>query len=522
MRSGPSRALVVLLTLALVATLWASGGGTAAQEVQPEPETSAPSLKPYGPTNKAPRGGRPDPRGPWSNRWRYRGTLGRLGNNEQVVPPVTSPPARVRNQAPLTGRPARNLDRRALVIKIDNVPRARPQTNLNAADIVYEELVEGGFTRFAAVFHSKRVTSVGPVRSARSTDIGIAVSFRQPIFAFSGANNIFDRLISRARLVDRNAERYLRLYWRGGGRPAPHNLFTSSSRLLGSAPAGNPPPPHFEYRDRREPVPPDAGVARIVRLRFQRGRGLPIRYEWSDRAGGWLRWQNGSPHRDSAGVQVAPQNLIVQIVRYADTGMTDKWGEILYEAQMVGTGRALVFTDGHVIEATWTKPTLRSVTTYTDAEGNHIELTRGRTWVALVPPGGVTFDGPTCGGRLATIAGTSGDDNLRGTDERDIIAAFGGDDLVAGRDGRDLICGGDGNDRISGGPGNDLLKGGGGHDDLRGDAGADRLSGGGGHDQLHGGRGADRLNGGRGTDQLYGDESVDRFRGSGDIRLRGP
>ncbi len=514
----------MLVVLALVVALWASGTSTGAQEPgpEPEPELAAPALSRFGPTNEPPRGGRPEPRGPWSNRWRYRGTLGKLGNNEEVVPPVADPPRDDPDLAPLTGLPAGKLDRRALVIKIDNVPIARPQTNINAADIVYEELVEAGFTRFAAVYHSKRVSSVGPVRSARSTDIGIAVSFRRPIFAYSGANNIFGRLISRARLVDRGAETHGGLYWRGGGRRAPHNLFTSSSRLLGSASEGNPPRPHFVYRDEGEEVPPDAGTATTIRLRFRRGQGVPIRYEWSRRADGWLRYQNRSAHRDSAGRQVAPENVIVQIVPYADTGMTDKWGDILYEAQLVGTGRALVFTDGHVIEATWTKPTLRSVTTFTDRDGNHVELTPGRTWVALVPPGGVSFDGHTCGGELATMVGTAGRNRLQGSDGRDVIAGLDGSDVIDGGGGRDLICGGDGDDQLFGGPGRDVVNGGRGDDDLRGGPGRDRLNGGSGDDQLHGGRGADRLRGKSGTDQLYGDENVDKLVGSSDVELRGP
>ena len=81
----------------------------------------------------------------------------------------------------------------------------------------------------------------------------------------------------------------------------------------------------------------------------------------------------------------------MQFVNYIDTGMTDKWGEDLYEGVSVGTGSALIFTDGHVIDATWTRSTLRSVTTFTDAAGNHIELTPGQTYVSLIPPGGASW-----------------------------------------------------------------------------------------------------------------------------------
>ena len=516
-RIPPARSILVIF-VALLAVVWATGGATSAQE----PELGAPAITEFGPTAKAPSGGRPEGRGSGSGRWRYRGTLGVLENNEQVVPPITDPPVDDPARAPLTGKKSGALNRRALVVKIDNVRAALPQTGINSADIVYEELVEAGATRLAAVFHSKLPTTIGPVRSARSTDIGIAVSFDWPIFAFSGANSIFERLIADARLADRGAEVAGELYFRSGAKAAPHNLFTTSSRLQNSAPQRDGPPPHFAYRSSSDSIAPDVPTAATIQLKFQEGRGVPVRYEWNKSIRGWQRWQNGRRHVDSAGVQVAPQNVVVQIVPYGDAGLTDKFGEDLFEAQLVGSGKAMVFTNGHVYEATWTRPTLRSVTTFTDADGENILLTRGRTWVALVPPGGVTFNSHKCNGTIATIVGDSGNNTLRGTAERDVIAGLAGADIIDGRGGPDLICGASGDDQIFGGSGNDTVLGGSGHDDLRGGPGNDRVNGGGGNDQIHGGPGEDLLRGKGGTDQIYGQETVDRiFGGKNDVILRG-
>ena len=76
---------------------------------------------------------------------------------------------------------------------------------------------------------------------------------------------------------------------------------------------------------------------------------------------------------------------------YIDSGLTDKWGEVLYEGVSVGRGDALIFTDGRVVAARWNRPTLRSPATFTDADGRHVALTPGRTWVAMVAPGGATW-----------------------------------------------------------------------------------------------------------------------------------
>lgn len=346
--------------------------------------------EPFVPDGAAPGGGVLGAVDNEGSRWKYVGVLGELTPSERVVPPAAPALQPVAGLAPLTGLPASGLGRPAVIIKIDNVNLARPHVGLNEADIVYEELVESGITRFAAVYHSNDVATVGPVRSGRSTDIGIVSSFNMPIFAFSGANSIYEKLIDASPIVNRGAEVFTG-YWRQSGRPAPHNLFTSTATMWNSSAGGAAPLPHFAYRAEGAELHPSAVPASQVQLRFLAGASYSINYEWSDDAGGWRRWQSGTPHTDVAGAQVAPENLVVQYIEYIDSGLTDKWGEDLYEGVSVGTGSALIFTQGHMIEATWTRPSLLEAATYTDADGNHIELTAGRTWVALVPPGGATW-----------------------------------------------------------------------------------------------------------------------------------
>jgi Ca2+-binding RTX toxin-like protein len=105
-----------------------------------------------------------------------------------------------------------------------------------------------------------------------------------------------------------------------------------------------------------------------------------------------------------------------------------------------------------------------------------------------------------CGGRTATIVGTSGNDHLKGTAKPDVIVGLGGNDRLSGRDGDDRICGGPGDDRIRGGKGRDRLYGDDGRDRLAGCSGPDLLKGGNGPDRLRGGPGRDKLVGGPGLD----------------------
>ena len=135
------------------------------------------------------------------------------------------------------------------MVKIDNAPKARPQIGLNQADVVFEEGVEGGITRFAALFHSEGSKPVGPVRSARTTDIRLISALRHPLFAYSGANATFQRYVHEAPLVDVGFDAYPDRYHRDSARPSPYNLFSETEKLFDLAPDGAVPPPAlFAFR----------------------------------------------------------------------------------------------------------------------------------------------------------------------------------------------------------------------------------------------------------------------------------
>ena len=301
--------------------------------------------------------------------------------------------------APLTGLPEADpamLDRPALVVKIDNAdPAARPQSGLNQADVVYEERVEGNVTRLAAVFQSHDANPVGPIRSARTTDVPIIGPLNHPLYAWSGANVAFAKIIRSSPLVDVGAEAagpaYLRLGI--GGHRAPHNLYSSTQALYTHTPAGAiPPPPLFVYRKPGEAPGFTAKPVASVNVNFG-VTGAPADWLWDASKGVFLRAQRGTPHVDAAGVQIGPANVIVQFANYRDTGYVDVSGAPVPEAVLVGTGTCWVLTGGKMIEGTWSKPSNEAVTTFVDSTGKPIALTPGSTWVELTPPGGAAATG---------------------------------------------------------------------------------------------------------------------------------
>ncbi len=302
--------------------------------------------------------------------------------------------------APLTGAPTTEgaaANRPALVIKIDNAdPPARPQLGLNQADVVYEERVEGSVTRFAAVFQSTRSDPVGPVRSARLTDVPIISALSRPLLGWSGANPGVTRAIRSAPVVDVGPTVAPGAYQRRGvgGKVAPHDLYTSTSQLWAHTPDGaGPPEPIFTFRADGDPLGAGARRAREVHVDFGVTRGAPVDWRWDANRGGFARWQRGTPHRDERGTQIAPQNVIVQFVAYHRNGDVDVGGNPVYVAEQVGSGPCWVLTDGHLVEGTWSKASNEAITTFTAADGAPIGLTPGRTWIQLSAPGGATVVG---------------------------------------------------------------------------------------------------------------------------------
>lgn len=293
---------------------------------------------------------------------------------------------------PLTGAPLPDLglaQHAAVVAKIDNSPDARPQTGINEADIVYELLVEG-ITRYALVYHSQNPDVVGPVRSARSSDIELLANLGGPLLAWSGANpgvaGEVRTAVENGFLVNAGQDAFAGEYHRDGSRRAPHNLYTNVSALLSAAsPAGaGAPQALFQYRAPFEPYVGSAFPATGFVVDF--GSGVRAQYVWDAERAGWDRFQidetHGQPESatvDSNGIQVAPQNVVIMFVPYGQSPSDARSPMAL----SVGAGDAIVLTDGKAIAGTWNRPNAISGWGLLDQAGVPIKLSPGRTWVAL-------------------------------------------------------------------------------------------------------------------------------------------
>ncbi|HXF57238.1 MAG TPA: DUF3048 domain-containing protein [Actinomycetota bacterium] len=296
--------------------------------------------------------------------------------------PTAPPPV-----CPLTGlEPERGTvpNRPALAVKVENLPSTRPQTGLSFADIVYEEPVEGGITRFIAIYQCRDAERILPVRSARLTDPDILVQFGRPVFGYAGAvREVIDRSVA-AGLRDVNIEnpRAAQAYHRDPGRPAPHNLYTSTRELY--AAAGHPkgaPRPVFRYSTGR----PTGRPVREIHLPFS--PSSDVYWRWDPSRGAFVRFHGEEPHTYSDGTQVAAANVVVQVVQVTYTDVVDAAGARSPRVVSTGEGRAYVLRGGRVVVGTWRRPSLDDVTRFYDRRGREVRLLPGVTWVELFPSG---------------------------------------------------------------------------------------------------------------------------------------
>lgn len=305
-------------------------------------------------------------------------------------------------RAPLTGKVARaELTRPVLAVKIENAPAARPQSGLDRADIVYEELVEGGITRFVALFHSRSASEVGPVRSARQVDPDILREYGKPLFAYSGAAGYVRQYIDQSgAVVPLRHGKVSEPFGRVGFRGAPHNLYTKTSALYQAAEGQDEVPkrPAFRFGSLQPPVPPPSPAegetaepaehepGDSVEIDFST-RQFEARWEYDSETRRYRRSQGGNPHRMRDDRRIAADNVLLMVVQTEESEFRDAAGNTTPNTVVTGAGKAYLLRNGVRFEGRWRRQSLDQATSFIDTGGRPFVLATGQTWVELVPSG---------------------------------------------------------------------------------------------------------------------------------------
>jgi hypothetical protein len=321
--------------------------------------------------------------------------------------------------------------RRPIIQMIENHTDARPESGLSRADVVYEAVAEGGITRFAAVFYCGAVAedvTTAPLRSARVYFISMAAGYgKLPLYLHQGeANNICNDCpggIKSKKQIDPTVNAltvFEKLGWQGGPR---------GNNLDGGYNIGFPIVVRDQYRLSTTPAAwehsvkvdldqvwkeaekrdlgfkDESGTAWTQGFRkwiFQDGAasnsptgtdiafnfwdsmaGYDVEWKYDAATNSYKRFNGGAPHLDHEfdKPQLTAKNVVIMQVK--ETGPVDLEHHMFYT--VIGTGKAIIFQNGEVIQGTWKKDSLTDREVFFSADSKEIKLVRGQTWVEMVP-----------------------------------------------------------------------------------------------------------------------------------------
>lgn len=285
--------------------------------------------------------------------------------------------------SPLDGLPASSSMAQVIGVMIDNHPDARPQSGVSQAKIVYETMVEGGITRYFALYDAaQEVAQIGPVRSARLYFLDWIQEYGDGLYVHSGGSPQALASIKPRHVFDANEFFWGRYFWRDNRNFAPHNLYTSTEKLRAMIEYRGVSTTLFtqenawKYGADTTVASSSAGVVIDFNSAYQ------VQWNYDSDMSLYQRVRNGRNEKDADDKLVQARNVVVQITAVADIAHDDKGRQ---EIVTVGSGEALVFKNGLVIRGTWKKKTIADRTRFFDDAGKEIIFTPGNTWVEVVP-----------------------------------------------------------------------------------------------------------------------------------------
>jgi hypothetical protein len=299
----------------------------------------------------------------------------RGGERVTVAQPKRSPAPTAQLRSPFTGEPVGSLHR-VLAVKIDNIVNARPQTGLTGADIVYVLPVEGGLSRFLAVFSSHYPPVLGPVRSAREDDLELLRQFGRPAYAYSGATATLLPYIHRTARIVNLYSGITRGYYRDTTRIAPYNLYAHTPQLLRHAPHAS---TAHDIGFRFGPPPPGGKPTWSAAVSYP---AAAFGFTWSAAKGHWLVSMDGTPAVTTGGARLAPATVVIQHTTVRTSRFLE-YGTPPPYAETVGSGTALVLRNGKAWTTHWSRPTAGAGTTFTTTSGQRMTFAPGQVWTVL-------------------------------------------------------------------------------------------------------------------------------------------
>ncbi len=304
-----------------------------------------------------------------------------LGTASVAKPPSRGPIPLVSKLGQGEARIIKGKAMRPLAVMIENHRKARPQTGLIDAEVVYEMPVEGGITRFMALFFHVP-GKLGPVRSCREYFVDRALEV-DALYVHCGGSPKGYAYLSKSKINSIDEIKHGKPFYRFSKRKAPHNLYTTGKRLK-------------EYMDKKiamelpqKKLPLVYGSVESIgakpgeRLKIKYHGNYSVSYKYDKVTDSYLRFMNGAIHKDlDTSKPISPHSVVIQ---EASMKTVDKAGR--QDVDFIGSGKAYYLQSGRLINGKWTKKSANDFTEFLDDSGNPVVFKKGKkVWIQVVAP----------------------------------------------------------------------------------------------------------------------------------------
>jgi len=267
---------------------------------------------------------------------------------------------------------------RVLAVKFDDTRDAHPQEGVESADVVYITQVEAGLTRLLGIYSSNYPAVLGPIRSARISDLSILGEYGRVGYLYSGAQSKMRPVIAAANLVNLSAERNpASIYFDDPSRRSPYSMMVRPNPLLEKA---------ADVEAAREPGWQHGIRAKEAKKILSAKINWPnASYEatWSLEEKRFLLKHNGQADLASSGTQLGSTMMVVQIVKISPSQYADKFGGITPRSEVVGSGHGYLLRNARVVKALWNRPSLNEPTVWSLEDGSPAYFAPGQIWFFL-------------------------------------------------------------------------------------------------------------------------------------------
>lgn len=292
-----------------------------------------------------------------------------------LISPQSAPTPEIERNV-LTGLPGKNG--KVLAVKFDDTTYAHPQEGVEAADVVFVTQVEAGLTRLMGIYSSNYPEILGPVRSARISDIDILAQFGKVGFLYSGAQNKLRPVISAANLVNLSAERNPpSIYFNDPSRTAPYAMMVKPNLLLEQADEVSQVQSMGWSHGQRDLEAKKITTATI------RWPNAVYRATWSGPEKRFLLDHDNKPNIAASGVQLGSPMMIIQMVSIKPSEYGDKFGGITPKSTVTGTGVGYLLRNGSMTKVQWSRESSEAPTKWILEDGTEALFQRGQVWFFL-------------------------------------------------------------------------------------------------------------------------------------------